>query len=160
MNTQLNKKTQSVLQDWVMLLPLREQGTLLTAVRGCDEEPKQWITQGISDSKGRRLTAFIRWCFINPADPREVDIPGAFFQSKAPSPFKPSEFGHLPQHWYSHVMHALEVIGWRHPSLDVRETAYNLYVAMVENLHLNPEGFNQFETRLNEDRIASGKVVS
>jgi len=73
-----------------MELPLREQGTLLTAVRGCDDEPKQWTARGIADSPGRRLTAFIRWAFMNPADPREVDIPGAFFQSVPPVPFKPS----------------------------------------------------------------------
>src|SRR5687768_9469611 len=100
----------SVLQDWVMELPLREQGTLLTAVRGCDSEPKIWTARGVAESPGRRLTAFIRWCFMVPADAREVDIPGAFFQSRPPDPFKPSEFGHLPQHWYAHVMHALEVI--------------------------------------------------
>lgn len=30
----------SVLRDWVMELPLREQGTLLTCIRGCDLTPK------------------------------------------------------------------------------------------------------------------------
>ena len=70
--------------------------TLLTAVRGCDNEPKQWTRTGVAYSTGRRLTAFIRWCFMNPADPREVDSEeGAFFMSTPPDPFKPSEFGHL-----------------------------------------------------------------
>lgn len=107
----------SVLQEWVMELPIREQGTLLTAVRGCDDEPKQWTATGFADSPGRRLTAFIRYCFMVPADAREVDIPGAFFQSNPPPNFKPSEFGHLPQHWYSHAMHALEVISYRSPHI-------------------------------------------
>lgn len=150
----------SVLQDWAMELPLREQGTLLTAVRGCDDEPKQWTARGIAESPGRRLTAWIRWCFMNPADVREVDIPGAFFQSKAPDPFKPSEFGHLPQHWYAHVMHALEVIGYRHPDGPVMYRARNLYDAMVANLHLVPEPKNRMIERLGEDRIATGTVVS
>lgn len=150
----------SVLQDWVMELPLREQGTLLTAVRGCDDEPKQWTAKGIAESPGRRLTAYIRWCFMNPADVREVDIPGAFFQSRAPKPFKPSEFGHLPQHWYAHVMHALEVIGYRHPDLGIRDVAWGLYEAMARNLHLKYEGKQDMIERLGEDRIASGTVVS
>ena len=51
----------SVLQDWVMELPLREQGVLLTAVRGCDFEAKTWTSTGIAYSPGRRLTAFIRF---------------------------------------------------------------------------------------------------
>lgn len=150
----------SVLQDWVMRLPLREQGTLLTAVRGCDDEPKQWTARGIAESPGRRLTAFIRWAFMQPADPREVDIPGAFFQSQPPFPFRPSEFGHLPQHWYSHAMHALEVITYRSDDHIVRRQANELYAAMVHNLHLVPESMEQMVARLGEDRIATGKVVS
>jgi len=150
----------SVLQPWVVQLPLREQGTLLTAVRGCDDEPKLWTSRGVADSPGRRLTAFIRWCFMNPADPREIDIQGAFFQSTPPAPFKPSEFGHLPQHWYSHVMHALEVIAYRHPNNTVRGSADMLYRAMVHNLHLNAETPDQFADRLSEDRIVNGTVVS
>jgi hypothetical protein len=150
----------SVLQDWVMDLPLREQGTLLTAVRGCDTEPKQWTSTGIADSPGRRLTAFIRWCFMNPADVREVDVPGAFFQSRPPIPFKPSEFGHLSEHWYAHVMHALEVIAYRHPHGQIVGEVFDLYVAMVRNLHLVPETRMAMIDRLSEDRIASGEIVS
>lgn len=150
----------SVIQDWAMELQLREQGTLLTAVRGCDEEPKLWTSRGVADSPGRRLTAFIRWCFMVPHDPREVDIPGAFFQSRPPEPFKPSEFGHLPQHWYSHVMHALEIIGYRHEDQQVRATAFGLYRALVSNLHLNVETQDEMQRRLGEDRIAGNSVVS
>lgn len=143
-----------------MELPLREQGVLLTAVRGCDVEPKQWTARGFADSPGRRLTAFIRWCFLNPADAREIDIPGAFFQSKAPDPFRPSEFGHLPQHWYTHVMHALQIIDHRHPDEQVAYRAGQLYEAMAHNCHLRPELASEMVKRLSEDRIAAGTVVS
>lgn len=159
-----------------MELPLREQGTLLTAVRGCDLEPKQWTAMGFSDSPGRRLTAFIRYCFMVPADVREVDIPGAFFQSAPPVDFKPSEFGHLPLHWYTHVMHALEIITYRHPSgqgvhpgspqaeMQLADTpavrAWGLYSKMVHGLHLNTESHQQMVERLSEDRIIAGTVVS
>jgi hypothetical protein len=150
----------SVLQDWVMELPLREQGTLLTAVRGCDLEPKEWTAEGVVDSPGRRITAFIRYCFMNPADPREVGIPGSFFQTLPPEPFKPSAFGHLPLHWYTHIMHSLEVIAYRHPEPIVRDLVLDLYVAMVRGLHAYPESRDQMIERLSEDRIASGEVVS
>lgn len=151
----------SVLQVWVESLPLRFQGTLLTAVRGCDDEPKQWSRTGVSYSPGRRLTAFIRWCFMVPADPREVDSEeGAFMMSSPPEPFKPSQFGHLPQHWYAHVMYALEIIGSHHPDLKVRETALRMYYKMARNLHLNVETLEQQWLRLTEDRIASGEIVS
>lgn len=151
----------SVLQDWVMELPLRFQGTLLTAVRGCDDEPKSWTSTGVAFSQGRRITAFIRWCFMNPADPREVDVEeGAFFMSTPPKPFKPSQFGHLPQHWYAHVMHGLEVIAYHHPSALTKDRALYLYGAMVHNMHLNIETEEQQWMRLTEDRIAKGTVVS
>src|SRR5689334_10177605 len=151
----------SVLQDWVVELPLRFQGTLLTSVRGCDDEPKSWTRTGVAYSQGRRLTAFIRWCFMNPADPREVDAEeGAFFMSTPPSPFKPSDFGHLPQHWYSHAMHALEIIGYYHPQINVRERAYRMYYTMVHSFHLNVETKEQQWERLTEDRIAKGEIVS
>lgn len=152
---------QSVLQDWVMDLPLRAQGTLMTAVRGCDDEPKQWTSTGVSYSPGRRLTAFIRWCFMNPADPREVDSQeGAFMMSTPPKPFKASEFGHLPQHWYSHAMHALEVIAYYHPNAHVSTPAWFLYVKMVNNMHLTVETKDEMIKRLTEDRFESGTVVS
>jgi hypothetical protein len=151
----------SVLQDWVMELPLRFQGTLLTAVRGCDDEAKQWTRTGVVYSPGRRLTAFIRWCFMNPADEREVDREeGAFFMSTPPEPFKPSQFGHLPQHWYSHAMHALEIIGYHHPDSIIGDRACDLYNAMVHNMHLNPETRSQQWDRLTEDRIVKNTVVS
>lgn len=151
----------SVLQDWVMETPLRAQGTLMTAVRGCDDEPKQWTERGVSYSPGRRLTAFIRWCFMVPADPREVDSQeGAFMMTTPPFPFKPSEFGHLPQHWYSHAMHALEIIAYKHPDTATAQQAWELYDTMVRNMHLNIETPEEMIQRLTEDRLKTGTVVS
>lgn len=151
----------SVLQSWVVDLPLRAQGTLMTAVRGCDFEPKTWTGAGVAESPGRRLTAYIRYCFMVPADQREVDAaPGSFMVSKPPLPFKPSEFGHLPEHWYAHVMHALEIIGYLHPNKDIGSVAYSYYVEMVRNLHLSPESKREMMMRLMEDRIATGNIVS
>ncbi len=151
----------SVLQDWVMELPLRYQGTLLTTIRGCDEEPKQWTKLGVAYSPGRRLTAFIRWCFMVPADIREVDSEeGAFMMSTPPDPFKPSDFGHLPLHWNTHAMHSLEIIGYCHPNPKVRNKAYDMYCKWVKSFHLNPETITQLHERLTEDRIANNTVVS
>jgi len=151
----------SVLQEWVMELPLREQGTLLTCVRGCDLEPKSWTATGVAYSAGRRLTAFIRWAFMVPADAREVDSQeGAFMMSSPPKPFKPSEFGHLPEHWYAHAMHALEIIAYRHPVENTGLQALEMYTKMVHNLHLQVETKEQMINRLSEDRFVSQTIVS
>lgn len=145
----------SVLQDWVMELPLREQGTLLTGVRGCDLTPKLPLY-----STERQLVGHLRWCFMNPADPREVGIVGAFFQPTPPAGWLPSELGHLPLHWVTHIMHCYEVVGYRHPVFHVALDAEAIYRSLVRSLHLYPESRDQMIERLSEDRIASGEVVS
>lgn len=147
----------SVLQPWVMELPLREQGTLLTAIRGCDVAPKLPL-----DSTARQLTAYLRWLVMVAFDPREVDAePGAFMQSHPPADWKPSELGHYPLHWYTHLMHAYEVVAFRLPASDRRcQAAWDIYLRMVRSLHLQPEGSGAMKARLSEDRIAKGEIVS
>lgn len=96
-----------------------------------------------------------------PADAREVDSQeGAFMMSSPPHPFKPSEFGHLPQHWYSHAMHALEVIGYCHPDFEVKNIAFKMYIAMVHNMHLVIEPMDEMLMRLTEDRFINNTIVS
>lgn len=157
----------SVLQNWVMELPLRAQGTLLTGIRGCDLAPKipGSIVEEYGCSSGecsveRRLSAYLRYCVLNPADPREVDIPGAWFQSKPPLDWKPSQLMHYPLHWYSHLMHCFEVVAYLHPHAAVRAECYAIYGRLVASLHLNVESYEEMIERLTEDRIATGTVVS
>jgi len=159
--------SKSVLQDWVMELPLRAQGTLLTGIRGCDLAPKgppcideKFGCSTGEDSAERQLTAFLRWCVMNPADEREVDIKGAFFQSQPPAEWKPSQFGHYPQHWYSHLMHCFEVVGYCHPNKFIGAMANSIYIRLVRNMHLSVETKEEMMERLTEDRIAQGNVVS
>lgn len=157
----------SVLQPWVMDLPLREQGTLLTGIRGCDLAPKfpGTIDERYGCSTGentveRQLVAFLRYCILVPADQREVDVHGAWFQSSPPSCWKPSQLGHYPLHWFSHLMHCFEVVGYRSTEFRVAVEALAIYSRMVKSLHLNVETKEQMIDRLSEDRIAIGEVVS
>lgn len=145
----------SVLRKWVMQLPLRAQGTLLTAIRGCDLTPKFPL-----DSNARKLVAAIRYAVMNPFDIREVDSEPGCFMISSPPTFKPSEFGHLPQHWYAHVMHSCEIIGYMHPDNQVKEVYKRVYLSFVRSLHLEPETKEKMIERLTEDRIASGEIVS
>ena len=147
--------TKSVLQDWVMELPLREQGVLLTGVRGCDLAPKQPY-----DSSERQLTAFLRFCFMVPADEREVDIPGSFFQRTPPTDWKQSDLGHYPMHWVAHIMHSFQVVWVRHPDVTIKLKAREIYHELVHGLHLRMEMPDAMIVRLSEDRIANGTVVS
>lgn len=164
----LDDNSKSVLQRWVMELPLRFQGSLVTAIRGCDLAPKfplppdstYVVENGRAIGAERELTAYLRWCVLNPADPREVGIPGAFFQDTPPTDWKPSQFGHYPEHWYAHLMHAYEIVGYEHPNANIRATAHGIYRRFVHNLHLNPETRERLWERLTEDRLATNTVVS
>jgi hypothetical protein len=151
----IHNPRRSVLQDWVMELPLREQGTLLTAVRGCDLTPKYPL-----DSVERRLVACIRGAFMVPADEREVDKEnGSFMSRRIPLTFKPSALGHYPLHWVTHVMHAAEVLGYRHPEEEIAGAWLAVYAKLCTSFHVPMESFEDFEERMSEDRIASGTVV-
>ena len=157
----------SVLQDWVTHLPLRAQGTLLTGMRSCDLAPKNPAcideAHGCStgeESPERALAAFLRFLTLNPADAREVGIAGAWFRSSPPFDWKPSQFGHYPLHWFSHIMHCFQICGEYHPEPRLRTYAADIYFRLVKSLHLNPETESQLIERLTEDRIASGTVVS
>ena len=146
----------SVLQEWVTELPLRAQGTLLTAVRGCDLTPKFPL-----DGLERRLVGAIRAAFMVPADPREVDAePGSFFVYDPPLDFRASAVGHYPWHWLSHLVHASEVIAYCHPDPVIRRMWLTVYLRFVHSFHLKPESCAEFLERMSEDRIAAGTVVS
>jgi hypothetical protein len=157
----------SVLQRWVMSLPLRHQGVLLAAVRSCDTAAKPGPAELVLDgdeieTPERLLVAYMRYCILNPADPREVDYPGAFMRPDPPdeNSWKPSQFGHYPQHWYAHIMHAFQIIGYYHPQHRNRIAGWTIYERFVHNLHLNTEDRTQMDRRLTEDRIETGTVVS
>lgn len=154
--------SREVLQSWVTRIPIRAQGTLLTGTRGCDLAPKNpFVTKETEDEiPERTLVAYLRYCCFNPADTREIDIPGAWMRSSPPNKWKPSQFGHYPIHWYSHLMHCFEIIGQYHYDNTTRATCEKIYVKLVRGLHLNPERPSHLVKRLMEDRIASGNIVS
>lgn len=144
-----------VLQSWVCKLPLRHQGVLCSAVRGCDEATKPG---GIE----RHLQAYLRWTFMVPADARELDVPGAFMRTDAPDDdiWKPSALGHFPLHYFTHLMHAFQVVGYHHPVKETRSECRKIYNRMVHSLHLEPENKSMMDYRLTEDRFVAGTVVS
>lgn len=139
----------SVMRDWAMDLPLRHQGVLLAAVRGCDGMPKE--------NSAKPLVRAIRYAFMNPADQREVGMPSAFmqdyFSEKELKGFL-SDWDHYPIHFVQHLMHACQVIGYKHPDDDMRLRFRTAYYRVVKKLHLEPEDELKMDNRLCEDRIS------
>ncbi len=146
-----------MLRGWVQELPLREQGVLLSGMRGCDLTPKEPL-----DSSERQLVSYLRYVVCHPNDESEVGAaPGAYMQGQPPTKWTPSEFGHYPQHWYAHIMHAFQVVGYRHPDPYVSAGAEEIYLRFVHSLHLEPESFETMVARLSEVRsVELGNLVS
>lgn len=158
-------------RPWVMALLLREQGTLLAGIRGCDTVVDQFIPGTTADPLNRfhrwtqvrhptkAVVAALRYIVGTPHDPREVDAAGGFMASTLPEidtwPVKCLD--DLPLHFVMHLMHAVEVVAYRGP-----RNAYikwlDLYYRICDHMHVEPESRERMIERLSEDRIALGTV--
>lgn len=58
----------------------------------------------------------------------------------------------VPHHYYRHFMHAVEVVGYKHPDARIREFWNKSYCRLVRDLHLNPETEEQMDFRLGDSR--------
>ena len=142
----------SILQSWVTGLTLRMQGVLVTGLRGCDGYPKEDWTKTV-------LRA-IRNKVLVPADARELAYKGGFmsYQTGELAALK-LDLDQYPVHFVTHIMHACEVIGYKHPDVDVRVEFFNFYLRLAQKMHLNIESELQFDARMMEDRIANSNVT-
>lgn len=153
-----------VLRPWVRALPLRHQGVLVTAIRGCDTAHKE--------DRSKSLSRMIRRAVLNPADERETTMAGGFFGFE-PERLKSDlhDFLHsldaYPLHYVMHLMHACEVIGYEYPppsafcdvydeQFYMKEFFLKVYQVMCYTLHVNPEAREQMVERLTLDRVAAG----
>jgi hypothetical protein len=140
----------SVLQNWLEEIPLRMQSTLLLSLRGPD-------THACPNIKA--IQRWMRGLTFKPGNPDNVaefmgERPVAGIREKSPLA-KELEF--CTQHFYSHLMHGLEVIAYYHPVGVDQETARRLYLSMCFLMHLVPEDQIAFEQRLCERLWPGGK---
>ena len=136
----------SVLQDWVMDLGLRHQGTLLTAVRGCDTAPK--------DDPSKLFVRCFRALILcaHCGDPRKaktfIEAVDEDEERRRFDAFR-KNCDHYPAHYLGHLLHSIEIIGYKHPDCYVRARWEWYYLRMVQAQHLNPEMEQQMDDRLN-----------
>ncbi len=56
----------------------------------------------------------------------------------------------LPRHYYQHLMHGAEILGYKHPDERFRKRWHHFYLCMVEEAHLNPETEVEMDVRLGD----------
>jgi len=73
------------------------------------------------------------------------------------SPLTPEQVGELlrsmdelPLHFFTHMMHAAQVIGYSHPNIYVREYWLSFYKRAAKALHLQPETEKSMRHRLGD----------
>ncbi|ABM37587.1 hypothetical protein [Polaromonas naphthalenivorans] len=155
----------SVTQAWTHALPMMQQTVLLTAIRGPDGLPKYGAI--------KMLLRWYRRCLLLSAiDGRVLDNPidpngGSF---TGPSLVGDDEFdpwyermqvhvnGYLrdldaiPHHFQMHFMHAVEIVGFKHPDPIIRHFWNAVYERLVHDMHVWPETVEQLDSRLGDSR--------
>lgn len=128
------------MQKWTHDLTWKEQSALLTAIRGSDE---------VFNEDVRALVRWIRRVVLY-----DADVKGKFVHNGRILPrekVKPT-FEYMTVHFVTHIMHALEIIGYKHPGFIISKQAEECYKTICEVLHCNPEDVKQMNARLKDNR--------
>lgn len=156
-----------VMQPWTESIPFMQQTVLLGAIRAPDNSPKYSPTKMLLRWYRRciLLSAMDGEIITNPHDSRGGSFTGPTFSyvSNARNPdweraldsFLDDFFAttdSIPIHFFTHFMHAVEIIGYKHPDKRIRNWWHDFYIRMVHMLHLFPETEEQLDRRLGDNR--------
>ncbi len=134
----------SVIQNWLHeYCSWKEQTVVLCALRGTDSCGTPVV---------KSITRWIRNITLRNAAPDKTFMrvePFPNIHTVAES--RPLTFDMLPVHYLGHLMHALEVIGYRHPEINISSVAQLAYYRLCDYLHLCPETLEDFTTRLTDE---------
>lgn len=154
----------SVLQTWVNNLTMMQQTVLLTAVRGPDGLPKY--------GSAKLLLRWYRRCILLSAMDQAVlstpyEVGGGSFTGPSFSALYADdwqgemseivssylrELDAIPHHFQLHLLHAAEIVGYKHPDRNTRVWWRTTYERLVHDMHLWPETEDQLDRRLGDNR--------
>lgn len=136
----------SLLQDWVMELPLMQQAVLATGVRGPD---------GVSrEGCHKEVCRYLRYLTLMPAHSDHIENPADKFMSPSLDHIGASladfvsSHDQYPLHWLMHTIHAYQIIGYKHPDLDHSLRCQRFYLLMCDAFHMAPEKKTDMDNRL------------
>lgn len=153
----------SVIQEWVQELSFMQQSVLISAIRGPDGIPKfhqckpllKWYRRcvlfsafdgmALTDPRGGGGGSFTGPSTVDMVGTWETamdEVVDAYIQSQ----------DLLPHHFQAHFMHAVEIIGYKHPDKRIRDWWHCVYVRIVHTLHLWPETEDQMDKRLGDNK--------
>lgn len=164
----------STVAAWVNDLPFMQQSVLLSAIRGCDGIPKRhkakllvkWYRRCILvsafDGKvlgdpfapgGGSFTGPLEdlrpWIESGPHPVSEYDHRCSILQ-KVADDFLDSR-DELHAHYTGHMMHAFEILGYKHPDETIREYWNEIYLRLARAHHLHEETEAEMDARLGDN---------
>ncbi len=127
----------SVVQDWVSLMPWKLQSILFSSLRGPDQE---FLSQTKQVSKWMRAVS------QHNADPSKPYMNGITLPNTPQTlALLWKELEHCPCHFVHHFLDALAIIGYYHPDKTVAEYAAGLHYDTCEEIfHFVPESRGVF----------------
>jgi hypothetical protein len=145
----------TVLQQWVESLTLMQQSVLITSVRGPDTLPKYHVSKYLLRWYRRciLLSAFDRCALTDPHDLRGGSFTGPI---EAPSLDDVASrylrsVDEVPFHFHAHLIHAAEILGYKHPDHAIRAWWHSFYSAAARDMHLHPETEQELDKRLGDN---------
>jgi hypothetical protein len=158
-----------VTQEWVATLSMMQQTVLLTAVRGPDGISKYTNVKMLLRWYRRclLLSAVDRKVLTNPYDSRGGSFTGPSYTEgdpRWPADWRASmativdnylrelDAIPIPHHFHMHLMHAIEIMGYKHPTLEVRAWWHSVYLRFVNDMHVRPETEEDLDRRLGDTR--------
>jgi hypothetical protein len=147
------KKTLSVLQHWVTGLPMMQQTVLLTSIRGPDAVPKE--------HPAKEVRWFRRCILLSAMDHKVLLTPdepgGGSFTGPAKRPLEViaceylAKLDDMPHHFHLHLVHAAQIVGYKHPDKNIAGWWRAFYFHLVSDLHLQPESEADMDKRLGDN---------
>jgi hypothetical protein len=168
----------TVLQDWVQDISFMQQTVLLTAIRGPDGLPKyhgvkfllRWYRRCVL------ISAFDKSVLTTPGNPSGGSFTGPSYTMKdgddpmaweGPMDDVVTDYlkslDAVPHHFQMHLMHAAEIVGYKHPDPKIAAWWKATYERLVHDMHLWPETEAQLDSRLGDTRegwMARGDVAT
>lgn len=163
------KKTPvSVLQEWVQCLSFMQQSVLVASIRGPDGMPKdhvsklliRWLRRCVLYSAFESAKAGKPSWYTDPETPGGGSFTGPSVAAATLLSWQEqmdvvvdtylSQLDETPHHFQLHFMHAVEIVGYKHPTREIADWWLQLYRRLANDMHLNPETEPQMDKRLGD----------